>query len=70
MTRILLLLATLFPATNGAEKPNILFIFADDLGWNPLSPPSAPVPGRLQGPPVESVRRFKENPLPSRLTTG
>ena len=33
MTRILLLLATLVSAANGAEKPNILFIFADDLGW-------------------------------------
>lgn len=33
MTRILLLLAILVSAANGAEKPNILLIFVDDLGW-------------------------------------
>jgi len=33
MTRILLLLAVFFSSSKGAENPNILFIFADDLGW-------------------------------------
>jgi arylsulfatase A-like enzyme len=33
MLRFLLLLTAFFSTANAAEKPNILFIFADDLGW-------------------------------------
>jgi hypothetical protein len=33
MIRLLLLLASLSGICAAAEKPNIIFILADDLGW-------------------------------------